>query len=258
MFDSGLELYGSALINFVPSQETVMIFFRSGVSRFRKGLWLPLVVVLLPMTACGGEPAVVLPPPAVNAPASNSTHETVVFAGGCFWGVQAVFEHVKGVQQAVSGYAGGAQTTAHYEEVGSGETGHAESVRVEFNPQEVSFGELLRVYFSVAHNPTELNHQGPDTGTQYRSEIFFTSSAQQKVAVAYIAQLEKAAVFRRAIVTQVKPLTAFYPAEGYHQDYAVLHPDNAYIAYNDLPKVENLRHLFPVIYREQPVRVLGH
>lgn len=217
---------------------------------------LPLLAVL-PLAACAREAAVTLPRPTQDLTASG-THDSVVFAGGCFWGVQAVFEHVKGVKQAVSGYAGGTASTAQYETVSGGDTGHAESVRVDFNPQEVSFGQLLQVYFSVAHNPTELNRQGPDTGTQYRSEIFFTSPAQQKVAQAYIAQLGKAGSFKHPIVTLVQPLQGFYAAEDYHQDYAYLHPDNPYIAINDLPKVDDLKRLFPGVYQARPVLVAGH
>jgi peptide-methionine (S)-S-oxide reductase len=215
---------------------------------------LPLAICLGPVTACAQEAATVLPAPVVNA-AASSDHEVVVFSGGCFWGVQGVFQHVKGVTRAVSGYAGGSADKAHYETVSMGNTGHAESVQVEFNPHQVSFGELLRIFFSVAHNPTELNYQGPDEGTQYRSAIFFTSSTQQKVVQAYIAQLGKAGVFHEPIVTQINPLKAFYAAEDYHQDYATLHPDNPYIAINDLPKIDNLRRLYPGDYRAVPVLV---
>lgn len=220
----------------------------------KKQVILSLLLAVMPVLSLAAEPAVSLPDPTLN-PAGISTDESVVFAGGCFWGVQAVFEHVKGVKQAVSGYAGGSKLTAHYEIVGSGETGHAESVRVQFNPQEVSFGQLLKVYFSVAHNPTQLNRQGPDSGSQYRSEIFFTNAQQKLTADAYIDQLEKARVFNQKIVTLVHPLPAFYPAEGYHQDYATLHPESLYIIFNDAPKVENLKKLFPKIYRDTPVKV---
>ena len=178
-----------------------------------------------------------------------------MLAGGCFWGVQAVFQHTKGVTKAVSGYAGGAKDTAHYQVVSSGRTGHAESVQVTFDPRQISFGRILQIYFSVAHDPTELNRQGPDEGTQYRSAIFFANPEQQRVAQAYIAQLDKAGTFKQPIVTQLTQFSAFYPAEAYHQDYATMHPENPYIYYNDLPKVENLKKLFPDLYREQPVRV---
>ncbi len=194
-------------------------------------------------------PAATLDPPA------TATSETAVLAGGCFWGVQAVFQHVKGVTQVLSGYSGGAKDTAQYEVVSSGTTGHAESVQIKFDPQQISYGRILQIYFSVAHDPTELNRQGPDVGTQYRSAIFFADEAQQKVAQAYIAQLDKAGTFKKPIVTKLTKLDAFYPAEAYHQDYATLHPDNPYIYYNDTPKVENLKRLFPSVYLEEPVLV---
>jgi peptide-methionine (S)-S-oxide reductase len=202
------------------------------------------------------ESATPLPPPAVDTPvAATEASATAVLAGGCFWGVQAVFQHVKGVSEVLSGYSGGAKDTAEYEVVSTGTTGHAESVQIKFDPRQISYGRILQIYFSVAHNPTELNRQGPDAGTQYRSAIFFADAAQQNVAQAYIAQLDKAHAFKDPIVTKLTPFTAFYPAEKYHQDYATLHPDNPYIYYNDLPKVENLKHLFPDLYREQPVLV---
>jgi peptide-methionine (S)-S-oxide reductase len=201
----------------------------------------------------GGKEAgpVALPPPAVDVPRpAKPGPQTVVLAGGCFWGVQAVFQHVKGVTDATSGYAGGAAQTAKYDVVSTGETGHAESVRVTFDPAQVSYGQLLRVFFSVAHDPTELNRQGPDEGSQYRSAIFFADADQKRVAEAYIAQLDKAKLFHGRIVTKVEPLAAFYPAEAYHQSYARLHPDNPYIVINDAPKVAHLRQLFPNLYRD--------
>ena len=176
-------------------------------------------------------------------------------AGGCFWGVQGVFQHVDGVAEAVSGYTGGAQDTARYGKVGGGDTGHAESVRITFDPHRISYGRLLQIYFSVAHDPTELNRQGPDTGTQYRSAIFPQNSEQGRVAAAYIAQLNQAKVFPAPIVTTIEPGKAFYPAEAYHQDYLTLHPDQPYIAFNDIPKVEALERLFPKVYRSAPVLV---
>jgi peptide-methionine (S)-S-oxide reductase len=176
----------------------------------------------------------------------------VVLAGGCFWGVQAVFQHVKGVTEAVSGYAGGDKDAATYEQVSTGRTGNAESVEVTFDPRVVSYGTILQIYFSVAHNPTELNRQGPDSGAQYRSEIFVESDAQKRVAEAYIAQLTAAKAFSAPIVTRVEPLRGFSPAEAYHQNYATLNPENAYIAYNDAPKVENLWKLFPSAFRQKP------
>jgi peptide-methionine (S)-S-oxide reductase len=200
------------------------------------------------------EHAVKLPPPAQDA-SSTATTETAVFAGGCFWGVQGVFQHTKGVLNAVSGYAGGEAGTAHYEMVGSGRTGHAESVQVTYDPRQVSYGTLLQVYFSVAHDPTTLNRQGPDSGTQYRSAVFYRDAQQKLVAERYIAQLDAAKVFPARIVTQVAPLTAFYPAEGYHQDYATLHPESPYIAAFDLPKIANLKATMPQLYRDKPVLV---
>jgi peptide-methionine (S)-S-oxide reductase len=206
---------------------------------------------LLAATACNakaGTPAPV-PAPAVDAArAATPGQQTAVVAGGCFWGIQAVFQHVKGVIGATSGYAGGSAKTAEYEVVSTGETGHAESVQIVYDPSQITYGELLRVFFSVAHDPTELNRQGPDEGTQYRSVIFYGNDEQKRVAEAYIAQLDQAKVFRHRIVTQVTPLQAFYPAEAYHQNYATLHPNQPYIYYNDAPKVEHLRQEFPDLY----------
>jgi len=220
-------------------------------------LLVPFVSVAVNV-ARAEEPAVVIPPPAENAAApSGSNSQTVVLAGGCFWGVQAVFQHTKGVTSAVSGYAGGDKQNAHYEIVGTGRTGHAESVAVTFDPQQISYGKILQIYFSVAHNPTELNRQGPDYGTQYRSAVFYANDEQKRVASAYIAQLDKAHVFKTPIVTQLEPLHGFYPAEDYHQDFAVLHPSYPYIVYNDAPKVENLKRLFADTYREMPVTVMA-
>ena len=197
-----------------------------------------------------GSSAVALPAPVVGAArAAEPGRETVVVAGGCFWGVEAVFRHVKGVTSATSGYSGGSAATAHYELVSEGDTGHAESVRVTFDPAQVSLGELLQVFFSVAHDPTEVNRQGPDSGTQYRSAIFVSGPAQKRIVDAYIAQLEQAKVFPRRIATEVAPLAAFYPAEAYHQNYAAQHPADPYIMINDAPKVGHLRELFPALYR---------
>jgi peptide-methionine (S)-S-oxide reductase len=210
-------------------------------------LFLALVGVF---SSAADRSAVTLPNPTVDEPLSaKSGQETAVFAGGCFWGVQAVFQHVKGVISATSGYSGGPSGAAEYEVVSTGTTGHAESVKVLFDPAKLTYGQLLKVFFSVAHDPTELNRQGPDTGTQYRSVIFYGGDQQKHVAQAYIAQLDQAKVFPHAIVTQVVPLKGFYPAEAYHQDYATLHPDNPYIKYNDLPKVANLQQQFPDLYR---------
>ena len=197
-------------------------------------------------------------PPLAGLPDSTpSGTGRAIFAGGCFWGVQAVFQHTLGVTNAVSGYAGGTPASPSYEQVSSGGTGHAESVEITFDPKQISFGRLLQIYFSVAHDPTQLNRQDPDEGTQYRSEIFATSDAQQRAAEAYIAELDKAHVFPRPIVTKVEPLQAFYPAEPYHQDYATLHPSSLYIAAYDLPKIANLKKLYPEFYREQAVLAGG-
>ncbi len=199
--------------------------------------------------------ATVVPPPAVDEPASSAPSEVAVLAGGCFWGVQGVYQHVKGVANAVSGYTGGEKTTAEYEVVSSGTTGHAESVQVTFDPRVLSYGRILQIFFSVVHDPTELNRQGPDTGTQYRSAIFPASEQQASVAKAYIAQLNQAHVFNTAIVTKIEPGRTFYPAEGYHQDYLVHNPENPYIAYNDLPKIDDLKRVFPEMYQPKPVLV---
>ena len=202
----------------------------------------------------GAEDAVLLPPPTLDE--NTQAHsETAVFAGGCFWGVQGVFQHVKGVKNAVSGYAGGAADTAQYERVSEGDTGHAESVEVTFDPAQVSYGTLLQIYFSVAHNPTELNRQGPDHGTQYRSAIFVQNSEQQRVAQAYIAQLGAAKAFDQPIVTRLESYNGFYPAEEEHQDFLTEHPTYPYIVINDLPKVAQLKQLYPQRYQEKPVLV---
>jgi peptide-methionine (S)-S-oxide reductase len=197
----------------------------------------------------------VLPPPAVDVTQGGGGLETAVFSGGCFWGVQGVFEHVKGVTRAVSGYAGGHVANPDYEQVSSGLTGHAESVRVTFDPALVSYGTLLRIFFSVALDPTEKDRQGPDWGTQYRSELFVSGPEQERVAKAYVAQLEAAHAFSRPIVTRIDPAGPFYPAEAYHQDYLDLHPDAPYIAINDMPKVQALRTLFPESWQPTPVKV---
>ena len=195
-----------------------------------------------------------VPAPIVDE-TNKSASETAVLAGGCFWGMQGVFEHVKGVQRVVAGYSGGDKATATYDQVSSEATGHAESISVTFDPRQVSLGSLLRVYFSVAHDPTELNRQGPDDGTSYRSEIFAATSSQARVARAYIAQLDKAHVFDAPVVTKVEPLKGFYPAEGYHQDFLINHPDYPYIAINDLPKIAALKRVFPQLYRDPPVKL---
>ena len=202
--------------------------------------------------------SIVVPAPEIDEPArSGVTSETVVLAGGCFWGVQGVFEHVKGVTLAESGYAGGDRQTANYEAVSTGDTGHAESVRITYDPTQVTYGQLLRIYFSVVQDPTELNRQGPDVGTQYRSAIFAQDETQKRVAESYIAQLTRAAVFPGPIVTTVSPKAEFFPAERYHQDFLNSNPTYPYIEINDMPKLDGLKRLFPDLYRDQPVLVLA-
>ena len=213
-----------------------------------------LALAALTAPSRAAEDAVAIPPPAVDAPPSDGL-QTAVLAGGCFWGVQGVYQHTAGVVNAVSGYAGGTKASADYHTVSSGSTGHAESVSVRYDPKKISYGKILQIFFSVVHDPTQLNRQGPDTGTQYRSAIFTTSDEQKKVAEAYIAQLDAAKVFRRPIVTKVGALQGFYPAEDYHQDYLTLHPNQPYIAFNDIPKVENLKKLFAANYLEKPTLV---
>ena len=232
-------------------------------SRGAKLLVLAAVVAVAALVYLGrqsGEAATRLPPPALDAVANRAgAHETAVFAGGCFWGVQAVFQHTRGVLNAVSGYAGGTRESAHYASVVSGQTGHAEAVQVTYDPRQISYGKLLQVYFSVAHDPTELNRQGPDYGTQYRSAVFYQDAQQQQVAERYIAQLNAAGVFKRKIATQLAPLSAwpFYPAEAHHQDYAARNPHDAYIATYDRPKIANLKTMLPEVYRDLPVLVAG-
>ncbi|KFK93928.1 MULTISPECIES: peptide-methionine (S)-S-oxide reductase MsrA [unclassified Serratia (in: enterobacteria)] len=227
----------------------------------RYGFWAALLLVMMLVFQSlagafdGAETAVVIPAP-VNDEAPTASHsETAIFAGGCFWGVQGVFQHVKGVTNAVSGYAGGTAQTANYDTVSGGNTGHAESVQVTFDPQKVSYGQLLQIYFSVAHNPTELNRQGPDSGTQYRSAIFPLTESQQQVAEAYIAQLNGSKRFAKPLVTRIENKAHFYPAETYHQNFLNDNPDYPYIVINDLPKIKQLQQLFPQQYRSDPVLV---
>lgn len=212
------------------------------------------LTLALAVPSRAAEEAVVIPAPALDA-APASGIQTAVVAGGCFWGVQGVFQHTAGVVNAVSGYAGGTKATADYQTVSSGRTGHAESVEIKYDPKKISYGKILQIYFSVVHDPTQLNRQGPDVGPQYRSAIFTASDEQKKVAEAYIAQLNAARVFNKPIVTKVGALEAFYPAEAHHQDYLTLHPNQPYIAYNDIPKVENLKKLFADNYIEKPTLV---
>jgi peptide-methionine (S)-S-oxide reductase len=235
------------------------------LSRGRSPLLQGLGAAALVLTLAGlpwhgsvaaGEQATLVPAPALDAPTpAGDGLQKVVLAGGCFWGIQAVYQHAKGVRQVISGYSGGDKAAPTYEEVSAGATGHAEAVQITFDPREISYGKILQIYFSVAHDPTQLNRQGPDVGTQYRSAIFYADDTQKRVADAYIGQLDGAKAFKRAIVTKVAPLTRFFPAEAYHQDYALNHPNQPYIVFNDLPKVDNFKHLFTEIYREAPVTV---
>ena len=211
-----------------------------------------LAVRSFPAAAEGARP---LPAPAVDAPPGPATSAVVVLAGGCFWGVQGVFQHVKGVTSAVSGYAGATGDRRSMSIVSSGTTGHAESVQVTFDPREISYGRLLQIFFSVVHDPTELNRQGPDTGPQYRSAIFPTNAEQAGIAKAYIAQLDQARAFKKAIVTRIEPDRTFYPAESYHQDFLTRNPTYPYIVINDLPKIDDLKRVFPDLYRAAPVLV---
>ena len=232
------------------------------ISSFKRGSAFPALLLVGLLSTAGfvvtrstAEETRVPPSPAVDEQAGGKTPEVAVIAGGCFWGVQGVFQHVKGVMNAVSGYAGGDKATAHYDMTSTGATGHAESVQITYDPRKVSYGKLLQVYFSVAHDPTQLNRQGPDSGTQYRSAIFPVDAEQARVAKAYIEQLNKAKVFDAAIVTKIEPDRAFYPAEDYHQDFLTLNPSYPYIVINDLPKVDALKRLFPSMYRADPVLV---
>ena len=229
---------------------------------FLPSRWMGAVAIVLVLAglcpgvlpaALAAEEAVVIPAPLLDNPKVPGPLQTAVIAGGCFWGVQGVYQHVRGVRQVLSGYSGGTKATAEYGAVSRGRTAHAESVEIRFDPKELSYGEILQIYFSVAHDPTQLNRQGPDTGTQSRSNIFHADDSQKRIAEAYIAQLDSTKVFRRAIVTRVERLTAFYPAEAYHQDFLIKNPHHPYIVINDLPKIGNLKRVFPVRYREQPV-----
>lgn len=230
--------------------------FRKLASRMRLALAVGAAfsgVMLWHAPLFGAEAPVIIAPPAVDNPKAAGLAQTAVLAGGCFWGVQGVFAHVRGVHKVIAGYAGGKRSTADYERVGTGSTGHAESVKIIFDPAKISYGQILQIAFSVVHDPTQLNRQGPDVGTQYRSVIFYADEDQKRIAQAYIAQLDQAHVFARSIVTQVDPLKGFYEAEGYHQDYLIHNPTNPYIATYDVPKVENFKRTFPELYSDQPV-----
>ena len=231
----------------------------NGCDKLRVSVRLGVLVVALGLgvafadAAWAAEKAVVIPAPAVDSPKVSASPQTAVIAAGCFWGVQGVYQHVRGVQRALSGYSGGTKATADYEAVSRGSTGHAESVEIRFDPKEISYGEILQIYFSVVHDPTQLNRQGPDTGPQYRSNIFYVDESQKRIAEAYIAQLNNAKLFSRSIVTRVDPLNGFYPAEAYHQDFLLRNPTYPYIVIHDLPKIGQLKKVFPARYREQAV-----
>ena len=227
--------------------------FRGTLLRAAMGAFLAFAAS--PLLGCAAEAPVAIAAASYDAPKAAGPMQTAVLSGGCFWGVQGVFEHLIGVRQVLSGYAGGAKNTASYEVVSGGDTGHAESVQITYDPSKVTYGQLLQVYFSVAHNPTQLNYQGPDSGTQYRSTIFAENDAQKKIAESYIAQLDKAKVFPKPIVTTLETGKTFYPAEDYHQDFLTRNPRYPYIVINDLPKIENLKRLFPELYRATPVLV---
>jgi peptide-methionine (S)-S-oxide reductase len=217
------------------------------------GLGLASLGAVWLATASADETPRAVPVAAIDTASPGKGLETAVLAGGCFWGVEGVFQHVKGVKQVLAGYSGGTKATASYPVVTTELTGHAESVQIEFDPRQITYGQILRIFFSVAHDPTQLNRQGPDSGRSYRSNIFAANGEQAKIARAYIAQLDKAHVFSKPIATRVDPLKGFYAAESYHQDYLLRHSDNGYIVINDLPKIANLKRLLPQYYREQPV-----
>jgi peptide-methionine (S)-S-oxide reductase len=231
--------------------------FRSASPTLLAMMLLVLAGLAIKSYPAAAEGARALPMPTVDQPPGQATSAVVVLAGGCFWGVQGVFQHVKGVTNAVSGYAGGEKKSADYEMVSSGRTGHAESVQVTYDPRQVSYGRLLQIFFSVAHDPTQLNRQGPDTGTQYRSAIFPLNADQAEIAKAYIAQLDQIHAFKKPIVTRIEADRSFYPAENYHQDFLTRNPTYPYIVYNDLPKIEDLKRLLPEVYRAAPVLVSG-
>nr|WP_144157288.1 peptide-methionine (S)-S-oxide reductase MsrA [Paraburkholderia sp. BCC1885] len=226
---------------------------RSSLAKVAGVVALAVGAIALQRLAVSAEPATQVPAPVQDEKVAATHSETAVFAGGCFWGVQGVFEHVRGVKQVAAGYSGGAASTAQYETVSGGDTGHAESVQITYDPTQITYGRLLQIFFSVAHNPTELDYQGPDHGTQYRSAVFPVNPEQKMVAQAYIAQLDKAHVFSQPVVTRVENFKGFYPAENYHQNFLVLHPDYPYIAINDLPKVTDLKKMYPDLYRNDPV-----
>jgi len=229
----------------------------STFARFGAALALAAGFLAWQLPVTGAESSMTLPPPAVDNPKAPGSLQTAVLAGGCFWGVQGVYEHVRGVRKVFAGYSGGDKSTADYETVSSGRTGHAESVQITFDPAQITYGQILQIAFSVVMDPTQLNRQGPDVGTQYRSAIFYANEDQKRIAEAYIAQLDQSGVFHRPIVTRVDKLKGFYEAEGYHQDYLFHNPSQPYIAIYDMPKVENLKHLFPALYTGEPTLALS-
>jgi peptide-methionine (S)-S-oxide reductase len=245
------------VVNPDPQEVKMKRILRSAPLTIAATILLVVAGMAMRGAPASAEVARMLPAPAVDIPPGPATSAVVVLAGGCFWGVQGVFQHVKGVISAVSGYAGGDKKTAEYERVGNGNTGHAESVEITYDPRQISYGRLLHIFFSVVHDPTQLNRQGPDTGPQYRSAIFPVNAEQAEVAKAYIAQLDQAHAFKKAIVTKIEPDRVFYRAEPYHQDYLTLNPRNPYILVNDLPKVEDLKGLFPDLFRAAPVLVMA-
>ena len=232
------------MLNFTKTGRSLLFLSGAAFIVSASALW--------PQRPASADDMKMVPPPSVDAPSTGKT-ATAVFAGGCFWGVQGVYQHVKGVTSAVSGYSGGPKANASYQAVSNGDTGHAEAVKITYDPTQVSYGKLLQIYFSVVTDPTQLNRQGPDDGTQYRSDIFAMNAEQAKVASDYVEQLKKAHVYGAPVVTKVSTFKAFYPAEAYHQNYLTLHPDNGYIAANDIPKVEGLKKIFPRDYSPDPV-----
>ncbi len=257
MFRLKIEVKGKPhMVKFFEKSKSNQSPRRTALNLFTAALFSAAAIGVLHPTTVFAEVAVVIPAPVLMEPADPGAKlETAVVAGGCFWGMQAVFQHLNGVKTAVSGYAGGGADTAQYEVVSQGNSGHAESVKITFDPAVINFGTILQVYFSVAHNPTELNFQGPDHGSQYRSAVFPQSAAQKQVADSYIQQLGKSGAFKAPIVTTVEMSKPFFPAEGYHQNYATLHPKEPYISINDLPKVENLKAMFPKLYATKPMLV---
>jgi len=235
--------------------KSAMIRLSRWIGRAALALLCAILGYQILTTAFASQESVVVPGPALDNPKAAGPTQTAVLAGGCFWGVHGVYQHVRGAREVLSGYSGGTKATADYETVSRGESGHAESVEIRFDPKELSYGEILQIFFSVAHDPTQLNRQGPDVGTQYRSAIFYADESQKRIAEAYIAQLDRAKVFGRPIATKLERLTAFYRAEAYHQDFLLKNPSYPYIVVHDLPKIASLKKVFPASYRDQPVTI---